>query len=212
MLKGASICFLPGSTQTQKGVRDISVQTIWNLPNIISLIRVAFVPVFILLLLGTGRAFSIITAVLFAMVSLTDWLDGYLARRMGVVTNLGKFLDPLADKLLLTTILVMLIPLGRVPAWIAALIIGREVAVTGLRAVAASDGIVISASKAGKYKTAFQIAAILALVIHYPFWGINFHTIGALLLWVALALTILSGVQYFINFLKCFDGRPSSEN
>ncbi|MBI5875405.1 MAG: CDP-diacylglycerol--glycerol-3-phosphate 3-phosphatidyltransferase, partial [Deltaproteobacteria bacterium] len=107
----------------------------WNLPNAISVVRILTAPVLIALLLSPNQKTSLIAAIIFLAAALTDWLDGYLARKMGVETTFGKFLDPLADKLLIVTCLVMLIPLGRVPAWMAALIIGREIAVTGLRAM-----------------------------------------------------------------------------
>lgn len=173
-----------------------------NLPNAISIVRILAAPVLILLLLSPSQKTSLIAAIIFLAASLTDWLDGYLARRMGVETTFGKFLDPLADKLLIVTCLVMLIPSGRVPAWMAALIIGREIAVTGLRAMASHEGVVIAAGILGKYKTVFQIAAVTALLIHYKFLGVDFQAIGMVFLWIALIFTIWSGVGYFVRFLK----------
>lgn len=178
----------------------------WNLPNAISLLRIFTAPVLILLLLSPDEKTSLIAAIIFAGASLTDWLDGYLARRMGVETTFGKFLDPLADKLLIVTCLIMLIPLGRVPAWMAALIIGREIAVTGLRAMASMEGVVIPASRLGKYKTAFQITSVIALLVHYKFSGVDFQTVGLVFLWFALVFTLWSGGDYFIRFLKNIAG------
>lgn len=174
----------------------------WNLPNAISLSRIFAAPVLILLLISPSKKDSFIAAVVFAAASLTDWLDGYLARKMDMETTFGKFLDPLADKLLVSTSLVMLIPLNRAPVWMAALIIGREIAVTGLRAVASMEGIVISASRLGKHKTVFQIISVAALLLHYEFLGIDFHIMGMVFLWIALVFTLWSGVDYFVKFLR----------
>ncbi|MBI5641889.1 MAG: CDP-diacylglycerol--glycerol-3-phosphate 3-phosphatidyltransferase [Deltaproteobacteria bacterium] len=173
-----------------------------NLPNSLSIIRIGSAPLFVYLLLSPGRLLSAITAGIFILVCLTDWLDGYLARRMGVITSLGKFLDPLADKLLITTAFIMLIPLGRVPAWIIALMISREMAVTGLRAIASDMGVVISASRLGKIKTISQIVCIVPLLMHYPFMGFDFHLAGSALLLVSFVLTMWSGVDYFVSFFK----------
>ncbi len=175
---------------------------LYTLPNILSIIRIGTVPFMVLLLLSPGKFLSILSAVVFIIVCITDWLDGYLARKMGITTSLGKFLDPLADKLLIMTAFIMLIPLGRVPAWMIALIVGREIAVTGLRAIASKDGVVISASALGKFKTVAQIASLIPLLIHYPIFGIDFHLIGTVLLWVAFIVTIWSGVDYFVKFLN----------
>jgi CDP-diacylglycerol--glycerol-3-phosphate 3-phosphatidyltransferase len=179
---------------------------IWNLPNVLSITRIGTAPLLVLILLSPGKLLSLIAAVLFLLVCLTDWLDGYLARKMGVITSLGKFLDPLADKLLIMTAFIMLIPLGRVPAWMVALIVAREIAVTGLRTVAVDKGgIVISASWAGKTKTLAQICAIVPLLVHYTLFGVDFHTVGMVVLWLAFVLTIWSGIDYFVKFFKgCF--------
>ena len=175
---------------------------VWNLPNAISILRIFTAPVLILLLLSPDRKTGLIAAIIFAIAALTDWLDGYLARRMGVITTFGKFLDPLADKLLIVTSLVMLVALGRAPAWMVALIIGREMAVTGLRAMASLDGVVIAASALGKYKTVLQIASVAGLIMHYEFWDIDFQAVGMVFLWLALIMTLLSGIDYFVRFFK----------
>lgn len=174
----------------------------WNLPNAVSILRILAAPFLILLLISPNRKASLVAAVVFAAASLTDWLDGYLARRMGLETTFGKFLDPLADKLLIITSLIMLIPLGRAPAWMAALIIGREIAVTGLRVVVSMEGIIISASRLGKYKTVFQTVSVISLLAHYKFLGIDFHIVGMAFLWIALIFTLWSGVDYFVRFLR----------
>ncbi|HLC17631.1 MAG TPA: CDP-diacylglycerol--glycerol-3-phosphate 3-phosphatidyltransferase [Thermodesulfobacteriota bacterium] len=173
-----------------------------NLPNTLSLIRILAAPVLIVLLLSPGEVLSFVAAVIFALVCITDWLDGYFARKRGLVTSMGKFLDPLADKLLINTAFIMLIPLGRVPAWVVALIVGREIAVTGLRAVASNMGIVIAAGTLGKYKTAFQIVALVALILHYPFFGVDFRALGVVFLVIAFVLTMWSGADYFLKFFR----------
>lgn len=173
-----------------------------NLPNSITMVRIGAAPVLVVMLLYPGRTMSVISAVLFAMVCATDWLDGYLARKRGDVTTLGKFLDPLADKLLVTTALIMLIPIGRIPAWVVALMISREIAVTGLRGIASDAGVVISASILGKLKTVSQIVALVPLIVHYNFYGLDFHAVGSVLLVIAFILTIWSGVDYFIKFFR----------
>ncbi len=175
--------------------------TLSNIPNILSLFRIAVSPVLILLLLSPGKFLSIFSAVLFWIASLTDLLDGYIARKYNASSSLGKFLDPLADKLLVSTSLIMLVSLGRAPAWMVALIIGREIAVTGLRTMAISDGIVIESSKFGKYKTVSQVSAIIGLLLHYSFWSIDFQVVGMVLLWIALVMTLWSGAEYLQGFL-----------
>ena len=114
----------------------------------------------------------------------TDFLDGFLARRQRLVSRLGKFMDPLADKLLVSAALIMLIPLGRVPAWMAFIIVGRELAVTGLRGLAAAEGIILAPDRWGKAKTLLQMAALTALILHYPYDGIDFHGLG---MWLLMA-------------------------
>lgn len=174
----------------------------FNIPNSLSMVRIGAAPVLVLLLLTPDETLSVVSAIVFSAVCVTDWLDGYLARRRGATTQLGKFLDPLADKILITTVLIMLIPLGRVPAWLVALMIGREISVTGLRAIASDMGVVIAASRLGKLKTVAQIAAIVPLMIHYPFFGFDFHLAGSVMLIIALGLALWSGVDYFIAFLR----------
>jgi CDP-diacylglycerol--glycerol-3-phosphate 3-phosphatidyltransferase len=166
----------------------------------------------VVLLLSPSRLTTLLAAAIFALASITDWLDGYLARRMGIVTNFGKFLDPIADKLIVTAALIMILPFGWVPAWMVLLILGREIIITGLRGIASSEGIVIAASQLGKFKTIFQIVAILGLLLHYDyywFFGIknshllvNMHNLGIFYLWIATILTIWSGVDYLVTFIK----------
>jgi CDP-diacylglycerol--glycerol-3-phosphate 3-phosphatidyltransferase len=180
----------------------MSYQQIMSLPNGVTVIRILAIPVILLLLFTTGRTFQIITAIVFLLVALTDMLDGYFARRRKMVTTLGKFLDPLADKLLIVTALIALISARGVPLWMVIVIVGREIAVTGLRGIAMSEGIVISSSMMGKYKTAFEMTSIFFLILDGKYLSIDFHLVGMALLWVALILAVLSGVDYFKRFLK----------
>lgn len=160
------------------------------------------IPIIVLLLFFAGRTSSFIAALLYVLASLTDVVDGYLARKMEIVTRLGRFLDPLADKLLMTSALIMLIGLHRAPAWIVTIIIGREIAVTGLRGIAATEEIIISASKLGKYKTLSQTIAIVFLILNYSYFSIPVRQIGIVFLWVALFMTVWSGINYFVRFFK----------
>jgi CDP-diacylglycerol--glycerol-3-phosphate 3-phosphatidyltransferase len=176
------------------------IKNLFSHPNTLTLFRVAAVPLIIILLLFPGRLFTFIAAALFSVAAITDFLDGFFARRRGLVSNFGKVMDPLADKLLVSSAFIMLASLGWVPAWMVCIIIGRELAVTGLRLIAAQEGKDISPSRLGKYKTGFQIAAIIPLLIHFQYFTIDFHAIGGVFLWAALALTLVSGADYFIKF------------
>jgi CDP-diacylglycerol--glycerol-3-phosphate 3-phosphatidyltransferase len=177
---------------------------ILNLPNTLTLVRLISIPLVIICLSFRGRWGSFLAALFFGMAFITDVLDGYFARRYGAVTVLGKFLDPLVDKILVCVTMIMLIPLGRIPAWMVMLIVAREMAVTGLRGVAASQGIVIQASSLGKYKTVFQSTATILLCLHYEYFRVDFHLVGVAFLWVALILTLWSGWAYFRGFYKGF--------
>ena len=186
--------------------------TIFNLPNMITIFRIMLIPVlFLLLIFSPGKLQSFFAGLVFSVASISDCIDGYLARRMNLVTDFGKFLDPLADKLLVGVALIMMIPLGRVPLWIVAIILGREVIVTLFRVISLRKGNkVIEASMTGKYKTGFQIAAIIPLLFHYEYnlglkffdFSVNFHVVGMTFLYAALILTIWTGVDYLYKFSK----------
>ncbi|KAB0666790.1 CDP-diacylglycerol--glycerol-3-phosphate 3-phosphatidyltransferase [Oryzomonas japonica] len=185
---------------------------ILNIPNILTMLRIAAIPLMAFLLLAPDQQAGFWAAAVFALASITDWLDGYLARRMGIVTVFGKFLDPIADKLIVMAALIMILPFGRVPAWMVLVVLGREIIITGLRGIASSEGIVIPASDLGKFKTIFQIVAILGLVLHYdynwlfgidnPLVHVNMHNVGMFYLWIATLLTIWSGVDYLVKFVR----------
>ncbi|SHF53186.1 CDP-diacylglycerol--glycerol-3-phosphate 3-phosphatidyltransferase [Ornithinibacillus halophilus] len=180
-----------------------------NIPNKITISRILLIPIFIILLsvpfdwgawnIGESELpiSHFIAALIFIIASTTDWVDGYYARKYNLVTNLGKFLDPLADKLLVSAALILLIEIGLAPAWVVIIIISREFAVTGLRLVAAGEGIVLAAGKMGKLKTATQMVAIAALLLHnFPFSFIGFP-FATVMLYIALFFTVLSGYDYF---------------
>ena len=171
-------------------------------PNTLTLFRIAAVPIIVILMLFPNRISTFIAALLFSAAAITDYFDGYIARRFGLVSNLGKVMDPVADKLLVSSAFIMLTALGWAPAWMVCIIIGREIAVTGLRNIIAEKGEDVSASNLGKYKTGFQIAATIPLMIHYPFFGLDVQAVGAFFLWGALVFTLWSGVDYFIKFRK----------
>ncbi|MBU2055690.1 MAG: CDP-diacylglycerol--glycerol-3-phosphate 3-phosphatidyltransferase [Proteobacteria bacterium] len=175
---------------------------IFNLPNTISMLRIGVIPILFLLLFSPGRVMSLVIAILFIAAALTDLLDGYVARRYQIVTTMGKFLDPIADKLIVNTAMILMIPIGRIPAWIVAVIVIRDFAVDGIRTIASSEGIFIQASPLGKRKTLCQIFAVSALMIHYPFIGADAHMVGMVILYIALVLTIVSGIDYFIKFYR----------
>jgi CDP-diacylglycerol--glycerol-3-phosphate 3-phosphatidyltransferase len=188
-----------------------SINTLGH-PNSLTLFRVVAVPLLILLMLFDNRICGIIAALIFSAAAITDYFDGYVARRYGLVSNLGKVLDPLADKLLISFAFIMLISLGRVPAWAVCIILGRELAVTGLRNVIAAHGQDVSASMLGKYKTGFQIAAVIPLLIHFKYFGLDFQAIGTVLFWIAVAITVWSGADYFIRFQKYILGDANKGN
>ncbi|HNY72098.1 MAG TPA: CDP-diacylglycerol--glycerol-3-phosphate 3-phosphatidyltransferase [Syntrophales bacterium] len=175
---------------------------IFNLPNTITMVRISFVPVLFLLLLSPGQTMSLIIAALFIAVSFTDMLDGYVARRYRIVTTLGKFLDPIADKLVINTAMILMIPIGRIPAWVVAIIVIRDFAVDGIRNIASSEGYIIQASWLGKQKTLCQVFAVSALMIHYPFLGADAHVVGTTILFIALILSVYSGLDYLTKFYR----------
>ena len=175
-----------------------------NLPNLLTLSRILLIPVFVLLFWTPTPGRSLAAAVVFVIAAVTDLLDGYLARRRSQVTKLGRLLDPIADKLLVLSGLILLVQLQRVAAVVAILIIAREVAVTGVRAIAASQGIVLSAETIGKYKMVAQVVAIVLLILEDGIvpaaW--NLHLVGTLVLYAALALALISGGRYLLSFWR----------
>ena len=183
-------------------MEKLNRQQILSLPNGVTILRILAIPLILILLFYMGRGYQLLTALLFLGAAVTDTLDGYLARRRGMVTTMGKFLDPLADKLLVVTTLIALIPAREIPVWMVIVIVGREIAITGLRGIAVSQDLIISASTLGKYKTVFEAASIFFLILDGSYFFINFRPIGLVLLWVALGIAVISGVDYFRRYLK----------
>lgn len=172
-------------------------------PNNITTLRMILVPVLIVLMLFEQTpALSLVTAIIFAFASITDFFDGYIARKYNLVSVYGKIMDPLADKLIVASAMIMLISMGRIEAWIVCVIIAREFAVTGLRLTMVERKMDVAASWLGKFKTNFQIFGIICLLVHYKYGGINFQFIGTILIWIALVFTLWSGLDYLYKFKK----------
>ena len=174
----------------------------FNLANKLTLVRILAVPFIVLLLYFPNRVSCFLAAAVFVVASITDMVDGIVARRQNMVTNFGKFLDPLADKLLIGSVLIMLADLQWAPAWIVVVIVCRELTVTGLRAAAMERGLVLAADRFGKLKTILQTVALIPLLLHYPLFGLDMETPGLVLLYLALFMTIFSGANYLYNFYK----------
>lgn len=201
---------------------------VWNVANILTMARIAAIPAFIVLLVmvvpekthrgawlalepaspqGHNFTYCLLAAILFSLASITDYLDGYLARKLKLVTNLGKLLDPLADKLLVIGAMIMLVELNRLPGWMALVVIAREIGITALRGIATDQGVVIAASQLGKWKTATQMPALIGLILYYKFpllifVDVNVYAAGMVLFLFAVILTVWSGVDYFFKFWK----------
>ena len=186
-------------------------RSVTGLPNLLSLLRVGLVPLLVVTLMWPTPAARALAGLFFLVACVTDFFDGWLARRHGITTALGQLLDPLADKLIVTAAIIMLAavpPEPRLPAWMAVVIVLRELAVTGLRGIASSSGVVLPAQELGKYKMIFQMFALEALLLHYP-WPIpgtglmiDFHAGGMLLLWIALVLAVWSAIDYYVRILR----------
>jgi len=185
-------------------------EKLYTLPNFLTLLRVFFVPI----LIGIGleisgpadtwanRALSFCGGLIILLSAISDVLDGYLARKWKIVSRLGVLFDPLADKLVILTALVMLVPLSRVPAWAAVLFVAREIAVTSLRGFAAAEGVFIEATRLGKYKVTLQSFAAGLIFLYYPYFSVNWYEVGRVFLWLALAVTLISGFDYFYRFFQ----------
>jgi len=178
-----------------------------NLPIGLTITRIVASPLLILFLISSSRVHALIAAAIFVAASFTDWLDGVVARRRNQVTTLGTLLDPIADKLLVAAALVSLLTIDKIAAWIVVVIIGRELAVTGLRAVAAGVGVIVPASRLAKWKTASQYMAITMLILEKGLISPGFHMAATVMLWAALGLTVISAVDYFYRFFRKADYR-----
>ena len=173
-----------------------------NLPNVLSLVRIFLVPVLVVFLIVVPRPYNLTAAVVFLAAVLTDWLDGRIARSTRQVTTLGKLLDPMADKLLISASLISLVQVGRVPAWMVVLIVGRDLAITGLRGIAASQNVIIQASDFGKATMIAEVIAVALLILNWPPISIP---LGQAALVVAILLSLVSGAVYFQKFWRSID-------
>jgi CDP-diacylglycerol--glycerol-3-phosphate 3-phosphatidyltransferase len=206
--KSAPVLAVAPALQRRKTRRERLRDELLNAPNLMTLGRIACIPVFLWLLAYENRHNSFLAAAVFAAAAISDWIDGWLARVSGKVTTLGKFLDPLADKIIVLSALVMLLRLGRVPVWVVVIILARELLISGLRTIAMSEGLVISASQGGKWKTSLQLSGIIALMAHYHFpidylFGTlltDFHAVGLALLY----LSLIPGIASAIDYLRAF--------
>jgi CDP-diacylglycerol--glycerol-3-phosphate 3-phosphatidyltransferase len=179
-----------------------------NLPTQLTVGRICLVPLVVVFLISTESIHALVAAVLFAAAAVTDWLDGLIARRRGQVTTLGKLLDPVADKVLVSAALISLVQLGTIPAWVVVIMIGREFAVTGLRSVSAAQGVVMAASDLAKYKTVAQYLAVTLLILERNVPAgleAEFVYLSRGTLWAALLLTVFSGIDYFVRFYRASD-------
>ncbi|MGH7814087.1 MAG: CDP-diacylglycerol--glycerol-3-phosphate 3-phosphatidyltransferase [Candidatus Binataceae bacterium] len=187
---------------------------IFSAPNLVTFFRIALAPVLALILMHTSPGASWAAAGVFFVATLSDYFDGYLARSYDSVTTFGKFLDPMADKLIVATALIMLCAMGRtphIPAWIVVVLVAREIMVTGLRAVAAAEGLVVGAEELGKYKMALQSIAIQGLLIHYSYLHVDFFAAGYFILWIAAIVSIWSGVDYYVRVIRELRPRPAAK-
>lgn len=193
-----------------------------NLPNLLTLGRILIIPLVLWLLDRGAPSDCVVAALIYSAAAITDLLDGYLARRMNIVSLLGKFLDPLADKLLVMATLIWLIPMGRIPEWTVVLLIAREISITALRSIASSEGLIIASDRTGKQKTAFQMAGILCLMLGYPYHlslgpldlgVVDLMLVGRALVYLSLVYSIVSAFQYLSQFARAIDGQsPENES
>jgi CDP-diacylglycerol---glycerol-3-phosphate 3-phosphatidyltransferase len=194
---------------------SVLVQEFWNLPNILTVARILVIPIFVLFTYDADPFYSLLAGAVFALAAITDIVDGYLARRWNLVTVVGKFMDPLADKLIATAAMVMMVRLGRLGAWVVIILLSREFIVSGLRTIAASEGMVIAAGTEGKVKNALQLVGIICLCVHYTHpiplgfvdLPVNFNAVGQVLIYVSTVFSVWSAVVYFRGFLAMLGER-----
>ena len=188
----------------KRGKHSIFVWEVWlNLPNALTLARILLVPFIVVFLILRPAPFNYTAGAIFLVAVFTDWLDGRIARSMQRVTTVGKLLDPIADKLLISAALISLVQVGRVPAWMVVLVVGRELFISGLRAIAASQGVVIQASDFGKAKMVTEVVAVMLLILNWPVNGSL--PLGLLILGIAIVLAVVSAVDYLLKFLRIID-------
>lgn len=202
----------------QKRAKDR--RTLWedarNLPNLLTFLRILMIPLVLVLLESGSPKACFWAAIVYSLAAITDLLDGWLARRRGLVSVLGKFLDPLADKLIVAAVLVWMVSMGRIPAWIVVVLLSREITITALRGVASSEGLIISAGAGGKLKTAFQMVGIILLIVGYPyrytlglydFGVVDFVHVGRLLVYLSIIFSITSAASYLQLFAEAIEAK-----
>lgn len=197
---------------------SVLVQEFWNLPNMLTLGRILLIPLFVWFMYDADPYHSLLAGAVFAVASITDVVDGYLARKWNLITVVGKFMDPLADKLIAMAALVMMVRLGRIAAWVVIVLLAREFIVTGLRTIAASEGMVIAAGQEGKWKTSLQLVGIISLCVHYVHplnlgfrvVPVDYNLVGQVLVYLSGAFSVWSAVVYFRAFLGMLARRGSS--
>ena len=205
----------------EKKARRKSIrQDALNIPNLLTMARIVMIPLFLWLLDEDTPRAGFWAALVFTLAALTDLVDGWLARKMNVVSVLGKLLDPLADKLIVMACLVWMVPMGRIPAWVVVLLLGRDIAVTGLRSVAASEGVVIAAGEEGKAKTALQMIGIICLILGYPYHlsyvGIDLGAVdlvhaGRMLVYLSIIFSLASAAQYVRLFVLAVEAKEKKQ-
>lgn len=197
--------------------KSVLLKEFWNLPNMLTVGRILVIPLFVWFTYDADPLYSLLAAAIFTVAAITDVIDGFLARRWNLVTVVGKFMDPLADKLIVTAALVMMTRLGRVPAWVVIVLLSREFIVTGLRTIAASEGMVIAAGQEGKWKTSLQLVGIISLCVHYVhpvnlLWAtydVDFNLVGKTLIYLSTAFSVWSAALYFRSFLQMLERREA---
>ncbi len=204
----------------RKARRRTLAQDAVNIPNLLTFGRIVMIPLCLVFLEQNTARSGFWATIVFTLAALTDLLDGYLARKLNVVSVLGKLLDPLADKLIVMASLVWMVPMGRIPAWVVVLLLGRDIAVTGLRSVAASEGVVIAAGEEGKAKTALQMIGIICLLLGYPYHlsyvGIDLGVVdmihvGRMLVYLSIVFSLASAAQYVRLFVLAVEARAREE-
>jgi CDP-diacylglycerol--glycerol-3-phosphate 3-phosphatidyltransferase len=198
---------------------SVLMQEFWNLPNMLTLGRILLIPLFVWYMYDADPFYSLMAGVVFAVAAITDIVDGYLARKWNLITVVGKFMDPLADKLIAMAALVMLVRLGRIAAWVVIVLLARELIVSGLRTIAASEGMVIAAGQEGKWKTSLQLVGIISLCVHYVHpldlgyrvVPVDYNIVGQVLVYLSGAFSVWSAVVYFRAFLAMLARRGSGE-
>jgi CDP-diacylglycerol---glycerol-3-phosphate 3-phosphatidyltransferase len=187
-----------------------------SIPNLLTMLRIAIIPMVLVYIDNDSSFRSFIAALLYSASAVTDFIDGYLARKWNQISLLGKFLDPLADKLLVMATLVWMVPLGRIESWLVVLLLARELSITALRGIASSEGLVIAARQKAKHKTALQLVAILCLIVHFRYpviftdLYVDFHRVGLYTIYISLVFSIFSAAEYMMLFTKAVQQQPEA--